>query len=103
MAGNRALHNSLAQVFLQQRRDRVVRGPFRRIEVDGSLAVTVGPWNSPRQHDPVVHRIRDLPSDAVVVIAVSNWSDGRGVRIARALGDRLRRGAEVRVVASRPF
>ncbi|WP_435741580.1 phospholipase D-like domain-containing protein [Nocardioides sp. SYSU DS0663] len=103
LRGRRDLHDRLARIFERQARDRAVGRPFRHYRL-ADAALIFGPWNSPRQTDPVLRRIAALPARGTTIrVAMSNWQDPRGVRIARVLARKEERGAEVRVLASRPF
>ena len=102
--GDRRLFRKLSTVFRQQARDRPMRRPYRHFLLGGGESVTFSPWNSPRQEDPVVARIRAFPAHGLVVRATySNWQDARGVRVARALARKQRHGAHIRVIKSEPF
>ncbi|WP_309650750.1 hypothetical protein [Nocardioides sp.] len=104
LIGHHRLYQALGRVFEQQARDRSVRRPYRHVELGGGVAATFLPWTSPTQRDPVVERIRSLPGPGTVIrVAQSNWQDPRGVRIAHALVDRRRAGADVAAVVSSPF
>ncbi|GEP38275.1 hypothetical protein NPS01_19380 [Nocardioides psychrotolerans] len=104
LVGHRRLYQALGRVFEQQARDRPVLRPYRHVELGGGVAATFMPWTSPSQHDPVVERIRSLPgAGSTIRVAQSNWQDPRGLRIARALVDRRRAGADVAAVVSSPF
>lgn len=104
VVGDRRLHDALATVFRQQWRDRPVRHPMRSFRFGERDEVLFLPWDGPGQTDPVLQRIRSLPARGTVVrVANSAWWGPRGVRIARALVSLERRGADVRVLASRPL
>lgn len=103
VVGNRALHDRFRDVFAQQRRDRPLARPFRSHRA-GSVTAQFSPWNNAAMPDPVLSRIRAISTrDAIIRIAKSNWQHARGVAIARALARKLRAGARVRVLTSRPF
>ena len=104
VVGDRRLHDALTTVFAQQARDRPVRRPMRSFRFGAGDEVLFLPWNGPAQTDPVLRRIRSLPARGTVVrVANSAWWGPRGVRIAQALAGLEGRGAEVRVLASRPL
>lgn len=102
--GDVELFRRLKAVFHEQVRDRPMARPYRHFRLGAGRSVTFSPWNSPDQADPVVRRIRDLPAQGTTIRATySNWQDRRGVRVARALAVKARKGADVRVLMSRPF
>ena len=102
--GDAALFRRLKAVFHEQVRDRPMARPFRHFRLGAGRSVTFSPWNRPGQADPVLGRIRALPAQGTTIRATySNWQDQRGVRVAQALATKARKGADVRVLMSRPF
>ena len=94
----------MSAVFTQQWRDRPERRPFRLFHFDDGDTLMFTPWNGPHMTDPVLARIRALPAAGTTIrVAQSNWTDDRGVRIARALARKERAGADVAALVSRPF
>ncbi len=103
---NRAIRKRMDRVYRQQWRDKPLANPFQQFTPPGGTAqLTFGPWNSPTMKDPVLSRIRSVPGAKGTTIRVANaaWHGPRGIRLAKALARKARRGAKVFVLVGRPF
>lgn len=97
------VYNDIKAMFEWAQRDQLSAAPFRQFS-HGLTQLTFSPWNGPTMADPVVRRIRDLPTNRLSIrIANAAWSGTRGVRIAHALAAKKRDGAKIWVIHGKPF
>jgi phosphatidylserine/phosphatidylglycerophosphate/cardiolipin synthase-like enzyme len=107
----RAMHNFLADVFSQMKRDRKMAHPFRTARF-GAMTFNVYPrYSTNEADDPVMKRLRrvrckgtagetGIRNRTMLRINMYGWNGERGVYLARQVAELSRRGCNIKVIAS---
>jgi hypothetical protein len=91
------LYDTLRKTFDEAMLDKPLANPFRHVAFSKASSVTISPWNSPTQADPVHERIKGIPAaGARIRIAAGAMFGPRGERLARLLVKKRESGAQIK-------